>query len=98
VRLAAPALALIAAALAGCGESVAHHERYLFAQKCAACHALRAGAPSPVAAAPNLVDLRPTVEQVRRAVIDGRRGMRAGLLGGSDVDQVARYVAEAARR
>ena len=36
-----------------------------------------------------------TVEQVRRAVIDGRRGMPKGLLGGSDVDEIATYVAEA---
>ena len=36
--------------------------------------------------------LFPMVEQVRRAIIDGRQGMPKGLLGGADVDQIARYL------
>ena len=44
--------------------------------------------------AANLLDPanRPQLEQVRRAMIDGRPGMPKGLLGGSDVDQIAAYL------
>ena len=52
----------------------------------------RPGKPSPNADAANLADVHPTVEEVRRAVIDGRPGMPKGLVGGDDVDSVAAYV------
>jgi mono/diheme cytochrome c family protein len=63
-------------------------------QKCAACHGVSATAKPPVPAAANLLDPnhRPGLEQVRRAIIDGRPGMPKGLLGGSDVDQIAAYL------
>jgi mono/diheme cytochrome c family protein len=87
-------LALLAAAADACGESAEHHQRYLFAQKCAMCHALDPGRLSPDPRAPNLGRLRPGLEQVRRAIIDGRPGMPKGLAGGSDVDEIAAYVVE----
>jgi mono/diheme cytochrome c family protein len=80
------------------GETAAHHHRYLWAQKCAMCHSLEASQPSPNPRAANLARVRPSVEQVRRAVIDGRAGMPKGLLGGADVDEIAAYVAEVTRR
>ena len=46
-----------------------------------------------MAGAPNLLAGSYTVEQVRRAVIDGRKGMPKGLLGGGDVDEIADYIA-----
>jgi mono/diheme cytochrome c family protein len=88
------ALALLAACACG-GESAAHHARYLYMQKCAACHGVSATAKTPVVNAENLLDPqnRPQVEQVRRAIIDGRHGMPKGLLGGGDVDQIASWLA-----
>ena len=63
-------------------------------QKCAACHGVSSTAKPPALRAANLLDPanRPTLEQVRRAIIDGRPGMPKGLLGGSDVDQIAAYL------
>ena len=52
----------------------------------------RPGKPSPNPDAANLAEVHPTVEEVRRAVIDGRPGMPKGLVGGDDVDDVAAYV------
>jgi mono/diheme cytochrome c family protein len=87
-------LALAAAASAcGGGDSVAQHQRYLWEQTCAECHAIAPGRRSPDVAARNLSDVHPSIEQVRRAVIDGRPGMPKGLLGGDDVDSIAAYVA-----
>jgi mono/diheme cytochrome c family protein len=86
-------LALVATA-AACGGSdgAAQHQRYLWVQNCAACHAIAPGHASPAVNAKNLWDVHPTLEQVRRAVIDGRPGMPKGLLGGDDVDSIAAYV------
>jgi len=63
-------------------------------QKCASCHGVSATAKTPVPNAKNLLDPanRPQLEQVRRAIIDGRPGMPKGLLGGSDVDQIASWL------
>jgi mono/diheme cytochrome c family protein len=98
VRPAEPVVVLALLLAAGCGgKSVAEHQRELYTQKCAACHGVGPDSPTPVAAAPNLLAGGYTVEQVRRAVIDGRPGMPKGLLGGSDVDEIATYVAEAGR-
>lgn len=86
-------LALVATATAcGSSETAAQHQRYLWVQNCAACHAIAPGRASPDVNAKNLWDVHPSREQVRRAVIDGRPGMPKGLLGGSDVDSVAAYV------
>ena len=94
MRIAAATLVVLLAAGSACGgESTLSHQRYLYAQKCASCHGVSASAQTPVADAPNLLAGSYTVEQVRRAVIDGRKGMPKGLLGGNDVDQIADYIA-----
>jgi len=84
----------LAATAAGCGggDNAAQHQRYLWVQTCAACHAIAPGRQSPDVTAANLAVVRPGLEQVRRAVIDGRPGMPKGLLGGDDVDSIAAYV------
>jgi mono/diheme cytochrome c family protein len=90
----------LAATAAGCGggDSVAAHQRYLWVQTCAECHALAPGRKSPDVAAANLSAVHPSVEQVRRAVIDGRPGMPKGLVGGDDVDSIAAYVVARTKR
>lgn len=94
MRVAAATLVLVLIGGSACGgESAVKHERYLYVQKCASCHGISASAQTPVADAPNLLAGSYTVEQVRRAVIDGRKGMPKGLLGGKDVDQIAEYIA-----
>ena len=93
-------LALVASATAcgGGGDHGAQHQRYLWVQTCAECHAIAEGTPSPNVAAKNLWDVHPGREQVRRAVIDGRPGMPKGLLGGDDVDAIAAYVVARTKR
>ena len=93
-------LALVASATAcgGGGDNAAQHQRYLWVQTCAECHALAPGQISPDVDAKNLGDVHPTREQVRRAVIDGRPGMPKGLLGGDDVDAIAAYVVARTKR
>jgi cytochrome c551 len=87
--------ASLALAPACCGGGSGGSEAaFIWEQNCAACHSLSAGKPSPNPDAANLADVRPTVEDVRRAVIDGRPGMPKGLVGGDDVDAVAAYVAK----
>ncbi len=93
-------LALVASTTAcgGGGDNAAQHQRYLWVQTCAECHALAPGKLSPDVDAKNLADVHPTREQVRRAVIDGRPGMPKGLLGGDDVDAIAAYVVARTKR
>ncbi len=93
-------LALVASATAcgGGGDNAAQHQRYLWVQTCAECHALAPGKTSPDVDAKNLGNVHPTREQVRRAVIDGRPGMPKGLLGGDDVDAIAAYVVARTKR
>jgi mono/diheme cytochrome c family protein len=88
-------IALLVAAACGGGSTI-HHQRELYMQKCGACHGISPDALTPDRAAVNLLDPahRPTLEQVRRAVIDGRPGMPAGLVGGSDVDLIAAYLSK----
>ncbi len=90
----------LAATAAGCGggDNVAQHQRYLWVQSCAECHAIAPGRSSPDVGAKNLSTVHPTREQVRRAVIDGRPGMPKGLLGGDDVDAIAAYVVARTKR
>ena len=90
VSILAASLALAPAC--GGGDREARHAAFTWEQNCAACHSLAAGKPSPNPDAANLAEVRPTVEEVRRAVIDGRPGMPKGLVGGDDVDAVAAYV------
>jgi mono/diheme cytochrome c family protein len=75
----------------GSGDSGA---AFAWEQNCAPCHALAPGQPSPNPDAPNMAAVRPTREEVRRAIIDGRPGMPKGLVGGDSVDNVADYVVE----
>jgi mono/diheme cytochrome c family protein len=91
-------LALATASACGGGDTPAQHQRYIWVQSCAECHALAPGKPSPDTAARNLSDVHPTLEDVRRAIIDGRPGMPKGLVGGDDVDRVAAYVVEKTRQ
>ncbi len=95
--------ATIAALLvaSGCGGgSTLSHQRELYMQKCASCHGVSADSPPPDPRADNLLTAahRPALEQVRRAVIDGRPGMPAGLAGGHDVDLLAEYLSQEASR
>jgi mono/diheme cytochrome c family protein len=88
-------IALLVAAACGGGSTI-HHQRELYMQKCGACHGISPDALTPDRAAVNLLDPahRPTLEQVRRAIIDGRPGMPTGLVGGSDVDLIAAYLSK----
>jgi cytochrome c551 len=88
------AASLVLAPACGGGGSGGSGAAFAWEQNCAACHALAPGKPSPNPDAPNLSDVRPTREEVRRAVIDGRPGMPKGLIGGDEVDKVADYVVE----
>ena len=95
-RPCAPILAgalLLAACGCGGGEASTTHSRELYMQRCASCHGVSADAAPPVTEAPNILAGGYAVEQVRRAVIDGRPGMPKGLLGGHDVDEIAAYLA-----
>ena len=87
-------LAVVLAASCGGGSSEAHGH-YLYMQKCASCHGVSADARTPDEHASNLLaaNPKPGVEQVRRAIIDGRPGMPKGLAGGRDVDAIAQYLA-----
>jgi len=96
LRSCAPILAsalLLAAGGCGGGETSATHSREMYMQRCASCHGISADAAPPLAAAPNILAGGYEVEQVRRAIIDGRSGMPKGLLGGHDVDDIAAYIA-----
>jgi mono/diheme cytochrome c family protein len=99
VRAAATLLAFAVVGTAcGGGSDTRAHQQFLWEQSCAPCHAIASGRPSPAVRAANLADVRPTQEDVRRAVIDGRPGMPKGLLGDGDVDAVAAYVVARASR
>ena len=92
---AVPVLLAVLLVASGCGgKSTLQHQRELYMQKCAACHGVAADSAPPVPGAGNLLAAahRPGREEVRRAVIDGRPHMPAGLLGGEDVDQIADYL------
>jgi len=78
----------------GGGGSGGSGAAFAWEQNCAACHSLTAGKPSPNTNAANLAEVRPTREEVRRAIIDGRPGMPKGLVGGDEVDKVAAYVVQ----
>jgi mono/diheme cytochrome c family protein len=88
------AASLVLAPACGGGGHAGTGGAFAFEQNCAACHSITAGKPSPNTDAANLADVRPTREEVRRAIIDGRPGMPKGLIGGDDVDDVADYVVQ----
>jgi mono/diheme cytochrome c family protein len=81
-----------------CGQSVEHQRQVAFVQHCAACHAIAQGQPSPVPAAPNLWEVRPSEEQLRRAIEYGSVGMPAKLVHGGDEGLVIDYVLEQTAR
>jgi mono/diheme cytochrome c family protein len=81
-----------------CGQSAEHERQVAFVQHCAACHAIAQGQPSPVAAAPNLWDVHPSEEQLRRAIEYGSVGMPAKLVHGGDEGLVIDYVLEQTAR
>jgi mono/diheme cytochrome c family protein len=88
------AASLVLAPACGGGGSGGSGGAFAFEQNCAPCHSLSASKPSPNPDAANLADVRPTREEVRRAILDGRPGMPEGLVGGDDVDAVADYVVQ----
>ena len=88
------AASLVLAPACGGGGQTGTGAAFAFEQNCAACHSITAGKPSPNTNAANLADVRPTREEVRRAIIDGRPGMPRGLVGGDEVDAVADYVVQ----
>jgi cytochrome c551 len=92
VSVLAVSLAVVPAC--GGGGSGGSGAAFAWEQNCAACHSLTAGKPSPNTNAANLAEVRPTREEVRRAIIDGRPGMPKGLVGGDEVDKVAAYVVQ----
>lgn len=69
--------------------------RKLFQQSCRSCHSL-ADANAAGTFGPNLDDLQPDAETVRRQIDSGGGGMPPNLLEGKDADTVAKYVAEVA--
>jgi cytochrome c551 len=92
VSVLAVSLAVVPAC--GGGGSGGSGAAFAWEQNCAACHSLTARKPSPNTNAANLAEVRPTREEVRRAIIDGRPGMPKGLVGGDEVDKVAAYVVQ----
>jgi mono/diheme cytochrome c family protein len=96
-RALGPSLAL-AVALAGCGESGQARAVFVWQQRCAPCHALAPGKPSPAVAAPNLGDHPPSAAQLRRAVLDGLPGMPKDLAGESDLPALGQYIREASKK
>ncbi len=65
----------------------------VFAQNCSTCHTLKeANASGQVG--PNLDDLRPDEDRVKRQVTNGGGGMPAfgGTLSDAEIDAVAKYV------
>lgn len=98
--LAVGAIALVAAGCGGDGDDGdsggggkvdVTKARSLFKSKCASCHAFEdAGARGTLG--PNLDELAPSAETVRRQIETGGGMMPADLLKGEDADLVADYV------
>jgi mono/diheme cytochrome c family protein len=93
VALRAALLTPLALAAAACGSSSTPASRhYLWEQRCAACHSLSPGRPSPAVDAPNLGATRPTARQIVAAVRQGGPGMPRCLAGGQDLADLLVYV------
>jgi mono/diheme cytochrome c family protein len=90
--------ACAAAVTGGCGQSAEHVRQVVFEQRCAACHAIAPGQPSPVAAARNLYATHPSEAVLRLAIEHGTVGMPAHLVKGSDIQRVIDYVLEHTKR
>lgn len=65
-----------------------------FDENCATCHSAVAGTPSPLPAAPNLAELAPTLDTqtILTQIQNGGGPMPAGLVTGTDADNVAAYI------
>ena len=97
----------LALALAGCGGGSSGPRRHvhltpferrgkaLFISTCGACHTL-ADAGTGGAAGPAL-DSPWRASRVKETIADGPGGMPAGLLSGTEADEVAAYVAAATK-
>jgi mono/diheme cytochrome c family protein len=101
-----PALALVAAALAGCGGSSAARSKPSTAQTgaqifatagCSGCHTL-AAAKATGQVGPNLDHLKPSAATVRHQVTHGGGGMPSfkNTLSAKQIGAVATYVARVA--
>jgi cytochrome c551 len=66
----------------------------IFEANCASCHSAEAGTPSPLAAAPNLAELAPTLDtqKILDQIKNGGGPMPAGLVSGADADNVTAYI------
>jgi cytochrome c551 len=65
-----------------------------FDENCATCHSAVAGTPSALPAAPNLAELAPTLDTqtILTQIQNGGGPMPAGLVTGTDADNVAAYI------
>ena len=70
-------------------------EIFLNAGNCATCHSLK-DAGSNAMVGPNLNEIRPDIERVKIAVLNGIGVMPAyqGILSGEEIDAVSYYVSE----
>ena len=93
---AAPITVVLAVTLlvTGCGTSRMHQDQVLFQQRCGSCHALGQNQLSPVAAAPNLSELKPTRAQLETAIEKGAPGMPDRLVKGADIQHIIDYILE----
>jgi mono/diheme cytochrome c family protein len=77
------------------------HGAEVFGRTCGSCHAL-AASRAVGAVGPNLDYVQPTAAQVRAVIARGSQGaygvMPAGLLNGTDANDVAAYLAKVASR
>jgi cytochrome c551 len=66
----------------------------VFEANCASCHSNDAGTPSPLAAAPNLAQLAPSLTSavILNQIANAAPPMPAGLVSGADADNVAAYI------
>jgi mono/diheme cytochrome c family protein len=67
--------------------------RQVFANTCGSCHTL-AAADTEGQVGPNLDELQPDADRVRKAIEEGPGVMPNNLLEGAEADAVAQYVAD----
>jgi mono/diheme cytochrome c family protein len=100
------ALALVAAGCGGDDESDsggsstpatsaggAPDGKMLFSNTCGGCHTLKAAGTSGTTG-PNLDELKPDVDRVKKAIAEGPSIMPENLYEGADADAVAKFVAD----
>ena len=79
----------------GAGTPAATDGKQLFAGTCGSCHTLSDAGTSGTFG-PNLDEVKPDVEEVRKAIRTGPGAMPENLYEGEQADAVAEYVAGAA--